>query len=102
MTRSAAESLAERLLSTVSLVVFSCAFASLGGGLAMWVRDHASYAAALLLMGGLLALLSMPLLRLLIVLASAIRERDRLTLLTTLAVLAILGALTIRDAAGWR
>ena len=101
MTRStAAESLAERLLSIVSLVVFWCAFASLAAGLAMWVRDHTTYSAALLLMGGLLGLLVMPLLRLLIVLSSAISERDRLTLMTTLAVLAILCALTIRDAAG--
>ena len=62
------------------------------------MTDHGSQAGALLLMGGMLGLLLMPLLRLFETLVSAIRQGDRLTFAATLAVLAILGALTIRDA----
>jgi hypothetical protein len=92
------EGRAENLLATFSLVVFWCAFASLAAGLALWVADHASGAAARLLMAGLVGLLLMPLLRLLAAIVSAIRERDRVLLWATLTVLAILVVLTLRDA----
>jgi len=59
----------------------------------------ASDAGALCLSGGLLGLLLMPLLRLASTLATAIRRRDWLLCMATLAVLAILGALTLRHAA---
>ena len=59
----------------------------------------ASDAAALCLSAGLLGLLLLPLLRLAWTLATAIRQRDWLMFMATLAVLAILGALTLRDAA---
>ena len=55
--------------------------------------------AHLCLSAGLLGLLLMPLLRLAWTLATAIRQRDWLMFVATLAVLAILGALTLRDAA---
>jgi hypothetical protein len=86
------------LLATFSLVVFWCAFASLAAGLALWVADHTSGAAARLLMAGLIGLLLMPLLRLLSAIVSAVRERDWILLWATLIVLAILTVLTLRDA----
>ena len=99
MTGSArGQSSAERVVAGLALALFWCAFASLAVGLAIWVTDHGSQASALLLMGGMLGLLLMPLLRLFETLVSAFRQGDRLTFAATLAVLAILGALTIRDA----
>ena len=68
-------------------------------GLALWIAVPASDAGALCLSGGLLGLLLMPLLRLASTLATAIRRRDWLLFMATLAVLAILGALTLRHSA---
>ena len=99
MTSSADESAVERLLSMLMLAVFWSSFACLAGGLALWVANHSSDAGPLLLVGGLLGLLVMPLLRLAAALAASIRERDWLTLAATLSVLMILFALTLRDAA---
>lgn len=99
MTAPATESPVERVLSAVMLVVFGCAFAALAAGLALWVWQPHGDAGALTLAAGLLGLLLMPILRLAAAIATAIRERDWLTLGATLAVLGILCALTLRDAA---
>ena len=100
MTLSANESIAERFVGLTALVVFWAAFGSLAAGLVVWASDHSSEAAALLLGGGLIGLMALPGLRLLAMLATAKRERDWMLLASTLAVLAILIALTLRDAAG--
>ena len=101
MRSSAAdESAVERVLSMLMLAAFWSAFLCLAAGLALWVRNHGSDAGALLLVGGLLGLLVMPLLRLVAALIASIRDRDWLTLTATLTVLVILFALTLRDAAG--
>lgn len=102
MTRPPSErSTAEHALTLLMLAVFWLAFWTLAGGLVMWAIAPGEAAGALLLRIGLLGLLVMPTIRLGIVLAAAIRARDRLTLLATLAVLAILAALTLRDALGF-
>ena len=93
------ESSFERVTGAVMLVAFWVAFATLALGLAIWIAAPGSDAGALYLSGGLLGLLLMPLLRLAWTLATAIRQRDWLMFMATLAVLAILGALTLRDAA---
>ena len=100
MTSTSDESGLERVTSAVMLAAFWVAFATLAVGLALWIAVPASDAGALCLSGGLLGLLLlMPLLRLASALATAIRRRDWLMFMATLAVLAILGALTLRDAA---
>jgi len=99
MTSTSDESGLERVTSAVMLVAFWVAFATLAVGLALWTAVPASDAGALCLSGGLLGLLLMPLLRLASTLATAIRRRDWLLFMATLAVLAILGALTLRHAA---
>ena len=83
------------------LVAFWMAFTALAAGLALWIAVPASDAGALCLTAGLLGLLLMPMLRLAWALATAIRQRDWLMFMATLAVLAILGALTLRDAASF-
>jgi hypothetical protein len=99
MTAPADESSFERVTGAVMLVVFWVAFATLAVGLTIWITVPASDAGDLYLSAGLLGLLLMPLLRLGWTLATAIRRRDWLMFMATLAVLAILGALTLRDAA---
>ena len=99
MSTAPQESAIERLAAASMLVVFWAAFASLAAGLLLWVMRHDSEWGALLLTGGLLGLMVLPTLRLVAAIATASRERDWLTLWSTLAVLALLGALTLRDAA---
>jgi hypothetical protein len=93
------ESSVERVTGAVMLVAFWTSFVLLAAGLAAWVARPANDTGALGLSAGLLGLLLIPLLRLAWTLATAIRQRDWLLLMATLAVLAILGALTLRDAA---
>lgn len=93
------ESGVERLVAASMLVIFWAAFASLAAGLSLWVMRHDNEWGALLLVGGLLGLMVLPTLRLVAALATASRERDWLTMWSTLAVLALLAALTLRDAA---
>ena len=99
MTSTSDESSFERVTGAVILVAFWVAFVTLGAGLALWIAVPASDIGALYLSAGLLGLLLIPLLRLAWILATAIRRRDWLLFMSTLAVLAILGALTLRDAA---
>ena len=98
----ATESPVERIVETATLVVFWSAFSSLALGLALWVNYHSSAWAPALLAGGLLALMMLPSLRLVAVLVRSRRERDSLTMLSTLVVLAILFAFTFRDATNLR
>lgn len=93
-----AESGVERLLARTLLVVFWAAFSSLALALAAWLADPAGMPAARLFTAGLVGLLSMPLLRTAAILVTAARRRDAITFAATLAVLAILIALTLRDA----
>ena len=90
----------ERIVSAVMVVVFWVSFAALAGGLLLWLRTPASGTAALALAWGLLGLLLIPLLRVICAIATAAAHRDRVMLAATLAVLAILLALTLRDASG--
>ena len=99
MTSTSDESSAERITGAVILVAFWMAFSTLTVGLALWIAVPAGDAGALCLSAGLLGLLLLPLLRLAATLATAIRQRDWLLFMATLAVLAILGALTLRHAA---
>ena len=99
MSTASSESTLERIADASMLVIFWAAFASLATGLWLWVMRHDSESGALLLTGGLLGLMVLPTLRLVAAIATATRERDWLTLWSTLAVLALLGALTLRDAA---
>jgi hypothetical protein len=99
MTSTSEESSFERVTGAVMLVAFWVAVGTLAAGLALSIALPASDSGALCLSAGLLGLLLMPLLRLAWTLATAIRRRDWLLFMSTLAVLAILGALTLRDAA---
>jgi hypothetical protein len=90
---------AASLLAAVMLAVFWFSFGALAVGLGLWVGDEWRDPGAQLLMLGLLGLLLLPLLRVLHSMACAIAQRDWLLLGATLTVLAILSALTIRDAA---
>ena len=94
-----ADSSFERIMSAVMLVVFWTAFTALGAGLMLWVTLPGSDAGLLTLAGGLLGLICMPLLRVVATLAAAVARRDWLMLAATIMVLAILIALTLRDAA---
>ena len=96
------DSSVERIMSAVMLVVFWTAFAALAAGLALWLAAPAGDAGQLALAGGLLGLLLIPMLRLIWALAAASRRRDRVMFFATLAVMAILIALTLRDAATLR
>ena len=103
MTASAAsEWFLERVLGTAMLAVFWAAFSSLAAGLLLSVGRPGDDLGALLLNAGLLALLTMPILRLMTAVVSAARCRDWLTMGATLAVLGILFALTLRDAVRFR
>jgi hypothetical protein len=99
MNIPADESSVERVTGRVMLAAFWMSFGLLAGGLALWIAQPASDRAALSLSAGLLGLLLIPLLRLASTLATAIRQRDWLLLMATLAVLGILVLLTLREAA---
>ena len=98
MTRPT-ESSFQRIVSALMLVVFWASFTALGVGLVLWLAAPATDAGSLAMAGGLLGLLLMPMLRVVWALATALGSRDWLMLAATLTVLAILMALTLRDAA---
>ena len=98
MTRPT-ESSFQRIVSALMLVVFWASFTALGVGLVLWLAAPATDAGSLAMAGGLLGLLLMPMLRVVWALATALGSRDWLMLAATLTVLAILIALTLRDAA---
>jgi uncharacterized membrane protein YjfL (UPF0719 family) len=93
------ESSFERVVSAVILVVFWTAFAALASGLTLWLVRPTNDAGMLALAGGLLGLLLLPLLRVIWALAAGLARRDWLMLGAAATVLAILMALTLRDAA---
>jgi hypothetical protein len=93
------ESSFERIVSALMLVVFWAAFSALGAGLILWLAVPATDAGALAMAAGLLGLLLIPILRVVWAMATALARRDWLMLGATLTVLAILIALTLRDAA---
>jgi Protein of unknown function (DUF1634) len=95
----AAETSFERIVSTLLLVVFWIAFSALGGGLILWLATPATDTGAVAMTAGLLGLLLIPILRVVWAMATALARRDWLMLGATLTVLAILIALTLRDAA---
>ena len=99
MTSSIDESSFERVTLAVMRFTFWMASVTLGAGLALWIAVPASDRGPLWLNAGLLCFLLMPLLRLVRILATAIRQRDWLLFMSALAVLGILGLLTLRDAA---
>ena len=99
MTAAADESSLERIIGAVMLIVFSIAFSTLVVGLILWLALPSSDLGMIWLSAGLLGLLLNPALRLTWTLATALRRRDWLLLFATLAVIGILGALTVRDAA---
>jgi hypothetical protein len=96
---SADESSVERVIGAVMLIVFWIAFATLAIGLVLWLAVPSSDSGSIWLNAGLLGLLLNPALRLAATFATAIRARDWLLLFATVVVVAILGALTLRDAA---
>jgi len=98
MTRPT-ESSFQRIVSALMLAVFWASFTALGVGLVLWLAAPATDAGSLAMAGGLLGLLLMPMLRVVWALATALASRDWLMLAATLTVLAILMALTLRDAA---
>ena len=98
MTRPA-ESSFQRIVSALMLAVFWASFTALGAGLALWLAAPATDVGSLAMAGGLLGLLLLPMLRAVWALATALASRDWLMLAATLTVLAILIALTLRDAA---
>jgi hypothetical protein len=89
----------ERIVSALMLMVFWTAFSALGAGLALWLATSATDTGAIAMASGLLGLLLMPILRVIWAMATAIARRDWLMLGATVAVLLILIALTLRDAA---
>lgn len=95
---SPAESRFERILASLILAATWAASGLLLTGLILWLidRDGAGHA---LIVAGLWAFLGTPVLKLGAVSAAAAREGDRLTLAAAAAVMAILFALTLRDAA---
>jgi hypothetical protein len=94
-----AETSFERIVSALMLVVFWTAFSALGAGLVLWLATSATDTGAIGMAAGLLGLLVMPILRVVWAMATALARRDWLMLGATLTVLAILIALTLRDAA---
>jgi hypothetical protein len=95
----ASETSFERIVSALLLVVFWIAFSALGTGLILWFATPATDTGAVAMSAGLLGLLLMPMLRVVAAMATALARRDWLMLGATLTVLAILMALTLRDAA---
>jgi hypothetical protein len=78
--------------------VFWAAFACIATGLGIWLSHAADDTAMVILTVGLVGLLGMPLLKLVSILVEAIAARDWVTFGATLTVIAILAALTLRDA----
>jgi hypothetical protein len=93
------ESALERVLIVVTLTLFWAAFLSLAAGLALWLAVRTDPTGSALLSTGLKGLILLPVLRLILAMATALRTRDRILLAATVAVLVILCALTLRDAA---
>jgi hypothetical protein len=102
VTTPVEESGFERLTAVFMVAVFWMAFACLAGGLATWLAVPAHASGPLLLTAGLMGLLAIPLVRLLTVVAASLRQRDWITLWAAFAVMLILFALTLRDAASLR
>jgi hypothetical protein len=96
------ESGIERVLSLVTLAVFWTAFICLAAGLMIWLTVPAGTPGPAFLATGFVGLLILPMLRVGAAIASAAATRDWITLTAALAVLAILCALTLRDAATLR
>jgi hypothetical protein len=92
------ESSLERIIDTVMLVVFWIAFSTLAIGLMLWLVAPSTDPGTVWLDAGVVGLLLNPALRLARTLSTAIRRRDWLLLLATLAVIAILAALTLPHA----
>jgi hypothetical protein len=92
------DSLPERVLAVIMLAAFWAAFISLGAGLAIWLFAPGVSTGGALLRTGLIGLLVLPVLRVTVTIATAVRTKDWLLLKATVTVLAILLALTIRDA----
>jgi len=89
----------ERGLSLLTLAVFWTAFICLAAGLVIWLTVPPGTPGPALLATGFVGLLILPMLRLGAAIVSAAGTRDWITLAAALAVLAILCALTLRDAA---
>ena len=89
----------ERGLSLLTLAVFWTAFICLAAGLVIWLTAPAGTPGPAFLATGFVGLLILPMLRLGAAIVSAAETRDWITLAAALAVLAILCALTLRDAA---
>lgn len=98
MTRPADSSF-QRIVSALMVAVFWASYAALAGGLVLWLAAPATDAGSIAMAGGLLGLLLLPMLRVVWALATALATRDWLMLAATVTVLAILIALTLRDAA---
>ena len=99
MTLSAdRESLLDRVIQRLMVILFWSAFACLGGGLALWLVNHHDNRAGVVLSSGLLSLMLLPTLRLIAVVGTSLRARDWIMFASTMLVLAILLALTLRDA----
>ena len=92
----------ERIVSVLMLLVFWSAFSALGAGLVLWLATSATDTGAIAMAAGLLGLLLLPILRVVWAMATALARRDWLMLGATLAVLAILIALTLRDSVSHR
>lgn len=90
---------AERWIRMSLALVFGAAFACLAAGVVWWLAAPGGVVGGHLLTAGLTGLLSIPMLRLAAIVLSAVRLRDWVLLGATLAVIAILVALTLRDAA---
>jgi hypothetical protein len=99
MTSSIDESSFERVTLALTRFTFGAASVMLAAGLGLWIAAPSSNHGALWLNGGLLALLLTPLLGLVRILATALRQRDWLLFMAAVAVLGILGVLTLRHAA---
>ena len=99
MTTTAEDSGFERIATLFLIAVFWMAFACLAGGLVLWLAIPGGASGPLLLTTGLVGLMCIPVVRLFTVIASSLRRRDWITLWATVAVMIILFALTLRDAA---
>jgi hypothetical protein len=98
-TSNGDETRLERILMLLMLLLFWAAFLCLVAGLGLWLLPHGDAVAAGFLRVGLIGLIALPVLRLVLALATAARTRDGILLAATVAVLAIVWALTLRDAA---
>jgi Protein of unknown function (DUF1634) len=99
VTRPVDESVFERITALFMILLFWTSFVCLAAGLAVWLGNPTHTSPASLLFAGLMGLLTIPIVRLVAVIAASLRARDWLTLWATVAVMVILFALTLRDAA---